>query len=593
MALEIGSSAFEDAGIAMAFVAGREQRSGLGSILIANPAMACFIGRPVTALAGMPFNALLHPEDISSGAEQIDRLRSGELTSCSVEQRFEHADGQPRWGRVTLALPQVSWTGLRDKLIVQVQDITEQKRLLHQLEYVVDHDPLTALCNRRRFLIELERQLAYGHRHGGRGAVLMLDLDRFKEINDQFGHASGDAVLIGVAGALTRCSRQTDVLARLGGDEYAILLPQTSLQEAERHGDRLLQAIHGQAIDGAGNGLCASASCGVAGFRGGDLQTAEDVLINADLALYHAKESGRGCVRVFRSGHGLHAKVQARLLWSERLQQALHHDGFELHARPVRALNGGAVDYRELVIRLRDADGSLVHPSVFLCTADRFGLAGAIDQWVLRRAIALLEHGGAEDPAGLAVNISAASLQSEALINTLRRELAHTRFARHRLIVEVAESVAMANLQRAIDLAHNLRELGCRLALDHFGATFGSVNPLRHLPVDLIKIDAEIVRNLGSEADPTDRLIIETLVRLAQGLGSRVVADGIGDAATRTSLAALGVELGQGSLLGPTIEIRQIGALRTGAARADSPPAPPARCAPLGSRSHARQGAAL
>jgi len=342
------------------------------------------------------------------------------------------------------------------------------------------------------------------------------------------------------------------------------------------------------------------------------------VLINADLALYQAKESGRGRVQVFHIDSGLHEKVHARLLWSERIREALDHDGFVLHAKPVINLKTDALVYYELLIRLRSPDGSLIHPSVFLYTAERFGMAIDIDEWVTGRAISLLEQTTIEQTASeqtanaqsiaLAVNISAASLQGDQFITFLQAHLATTHFPRERLIFELAESVAMANLERARHFARALKELGCRLALDDFGAAFGSFYHLKHLPVDLLKIDGEYVRSLGTENDPTDRLIIEAVVKLARGLNTTVIAEFVGDQETRQQLLAMGVELGQGSLLGSTMEVTEIdvfqsaldSSVRTPARRrseakkgskrlrtsqvtakeirADSPPAPPAHC---------------
>ena len=562
MGIDIGSSAFNDAGIPMAFVAPNQEPGGLGTILLANGAMAWFTGRSLESLPGLPFADLLHPDDIAVSDDLIGRLRSGSMDSCAFEKRFEHADGHHTWGLVTVSESQDLRGSLKGALIVQVQDISQRKHFVGQLEYFVDHDALTCLYNRRRFVIDVDRQLAYDRRHGGTGAVLMLDLDNFKEINDQYGHAAGDAMLIAVAEALSGASRETDRVARMGGDEFAILLPQAGRGEAERHARKLLKAIGAVEVGGGIQGIKVAASCGVADFSSGDNQCADDVLINADLALYQAKESGRGRVRVFHIDSGLHEKVHARLQWSERIREALDHDGFVLHAKPVIDLKTDAVVYYELLIRLRSPDGSLIQPSVFLYTAERFGMAIGIDEWVAERAIRLLEQMPAGQNIALAVNISAASLQGDQFITFLQTRLASCRFPRELLIFELAESVAMANLERARHFARSLKELGCRLALDNFGAAFGSFYHLKHLPVDLLKIDGDYVRSLGSENDPTDRLIIEAVVKLARGLNTMVIAEFVGDQETRQELLAMGVHLGQGSLLGSTQYVSEIEAFR-------------------------------
>ncbi len=561
MTHDLGESAFADAGIPMAFVAPGEERGGLDRIIVANAAMAFLTGRSQEELEGLDFAQLIHHDDISLFEDQIKRLREGEIETCSFEKRFEHADGHRVWGLATVALANHRNGPMKDSLIVQVYDISERKHFVGQLEYFADHDPLTSLYNQRRFRIDVDRQLAYGRRHGGRGAVLMLDLDHFKTINDHYGHAAGDALIIAVAGALKQLSRETDVVARLGGDEFAILLPESSLADAHTHALKVLKTVNDVVVSGAGTGLRVGASCGLAGFTADDGQCADDVMINADLALYQAKESGRGQVQVFHTDSGLHEKVKARLLWSERIRAALQEEGFVLHAKPVVDLLTDEVAFYELTIRLKGPGGILIPPTVFLYTAERFGLAVDIDKWVTARAVKMLAEMSPESPVALAVNISSSSLQSDQFGNYLKSELAATSFSRSRLIFEVSEAVAMANLERARRFGSTLKELGCRLALDDFGAAFGSFYYLKHLPVDLLKIAGEYVRGLGTENDPTDRLIIEAVVKLARGLGTAVVAEFIGDLETRRDLISMGVRLGEGEFLGPSRDVGDIAAL--------------------------------
>jgi diguanylate cyclase (GGDEF)-like protein/PAS domain S-box-containing protein len=565
----LSDSAFADAGIPMAFVIPSAERGGLGEIQSANGAMAFFTGRSMEALTGLAFAELVHRDDVALGEDQLSRLSSGKVDTCSFEKRFEHADGHRTWGLVTVAKGNDTDGSRQGTWVVQVHDISERKHFVGQLEYFADHDPLTSLYNQRRFRIDVDRQLAYDRRHGGGGAVLMLDLDNFKSVNDEYGHAAGDALIIAVSAALTGNSRETDLVARLGGDEFAVLLPESSLNEAETHAEKLLQAIGAVVVEGAGQGITVAASCGVASFHSDDGQCADDVLINADLALYQAKESGRGCVKVFTTDSGLHEKVTARLLWSERIREALDHDGFVLHAKPVIDLQTDAVAFYELVIRLRAPGGILIPPAVFLYTAERFGMAIDIDEWVTGRAITLLEEMNQAQPIALGVNISGASLQGDRFAQFLETHLAGTRFPRELLIFELTESVAMANLERARQLGRVLTKLGCRLALDDFGAAFGSFYYLKHLPVDLLKIAGEYVRGLGTEHDPADRLIIEAVVKLAKGLGTLVVAEFVGDQETRQELLAMGVRLGQGAFLGPSRDVGEIKSLQSQGAQQD------------------------
>lgn len=563
MPQEVGESAFADAGIPMAFVAPSQQQGGLGPIVAANAAMAYLTGRSLEKLNGLSFSELLHPDDVQLSEDQIKRLRNGEIETCSFEKRFEHADGHRVWGLVTVALANQRNSIMHGNLIVQVHDISERKHFVGQLEFFADHDPLTSLYNQRRFRIDVDRQLAYGRRHGGCGVVLMLDLDHFKTINDHYGHAAGDALIVAIAAALKNVSRETDVVARLGGDEFAILLPESNLKDAHKHALKILKAIEDVVVTGAGTGIRVAASCGLAGFEADDGQCADDVMINADLALYQAKESGRGQVQVFHSDSGLHEKVRARLLWSERIKEALDNDGFVLHAKPVINLITDEVAYYELSIRLKGPGGILIPPTVFLYTAERFGMAVDIDKWATSRAIKILSEAQPDSPLALAVNISSSSLQGDSFFNFVASELGNATFNKARLIFEINESIAMANLERARLFGTKVGDLGCRLALDDFGAAFGSFYYLKHLPVDLLKISGDYVRGLGTESDPTDRLIIEAVVKLANGLGTTVVAEFVGDMKTRSDLIAMGVELGQGDFLGTAQNVDDIESFNT------------------------------
>ena len=294
-----------------------------------------------------------------------------------------------------------------------------------------------------------------------------------------------------------------------------------------------------------------------------DGQCADDVLINADLALYQAKESGRGKVEVFAHSTGLHEKVEARLLWSVRIREALTNNGFVVHAKPVIDLESDDVVYYELVIRLKAIGDILIPPSVFLYTAERFGMAVDIDEWVTAQAVALLEGLEPEQRLPLGVNISGSSLIGDRFINVMRAHLQRSGLKPELLIFELNEAVAMANMEQAKQFGRALASLGCQLALDDFGAAFGSFYYLKHLPVDILKIDGAYIRGLGTQLDHTDRLIIEAVVQLAKGLGTKVVASFVGNLETRKELLQMGIRYGQGAFLGPSRDVVEIPALQT------------------------------
>jgi diguanylate cyclase (GGDEF)-like protein len=435
--------------------------------------------------------------------------------------------------------------------VIQVVDITERKRFEGQLQYLADHDALTGLYNRRRFEEELDRVLAAAERYGRAGALLVLDLDGFKYVNDTLGHPVGDELIARLAGTLRDELRESDVIARLGGDEFGVILPEATEAEAAAVADKLLRAVQrdGTVAD-ASRRARVTASIGVAPFDGGDGLSAEELLVEADIAMYDAKEGGRNRAAASErqdAGAGRHV---SRLSWLARIRAALAEDRFELHAQPIVAI-GGADEppAYELLLRMRSDAGDLVPPAAFLPIAERFDLIQAIDRWVLGRAIALLrrEH-EAGRPVTLSVNLSGRTMGDADFAGWLEGQLTATPVPPGRLVVEITETAAIVNLERARALAATLRRLGCRLALDDFGAGFASFASLKHLSFDLLKIDGEFVRGLRDNA--TDRLVVEAVVAIARGLGTPSLAEFVGDEDTLEAVRALGVDYAQGFHLG-------------------------------------------
>ncbi len=421
-----------------------------------------------------------------------------------------------------------------------------------ELKHMADHDPLTGLLNRRAYERSLEEHLARGERYGHAGAVMVLDLDSFKEVNDTLGHNAGDELIVRVAGALASRLRESDTLARLGGDEFAILMPTGECEDAEGLADSLLEVVRQERAPRGPGGRerPITASIGVAPLQGAEELSAEEALINADLAMYDAKEAGRDrSVTYGGAGRG-QAHIEARLEWAERIRAALDEDRLVLHAQPVVETATGLTTQHELLVRMIDTHGDLIPPGSFLPVAERFGLIREIDRWVVTRAIRMLgEHRAEGRQPIVEINLSAHSLGDAQLALHIGRELRAAGVQATQLIFEVTETTAIGNIAAARIFAERLGELGCRFALDDFGAGFGSFYYLKHLPFDFIKIDGEFVRNCTS--DPTDRLVIRAVVELARGMGKRTIAEFVGTEETFTILRELGVDYAQGFHLGP------------------------------------------
>ena len=537
--------AFEDAPIGMAVA------DLGGTYLDVNQALCEITGYPASVLCGMNFAAITHPDDLETDRAAIRALLAGELSSSLAEKRYVHPDGRHVWVARTVTLVRDA-TGAPLHFLDQVQDITARRRFESELRHLADHDPLTGLFNRRRFEQELERQVTEVARYGPRGALLVLDLDHFKYVNDALGHHAGDELILSVAATLRGRLRDSDILARLGGDEFAVLLPNVDEAEAEHVAGELVRAIRDEAaIETAKQRRRVTTSVGVAPFRTGGA-TGEELLIAADLAMYDAKEAGRNRFAVVSADVARPDPVRARVSWLERIRSALADDRLVLHAQPIRDLRTGEIGHHELLLRMLGDDGDLIPPGAFLPLAERFGLTPEIDRWVTTRAIELL----AADPGGkraLEVNLSGPSLNDTALLHLVEREIARQGVDPHRLIFEVTETAAVANIPLARRFAERLMALGCRFALDDFGAGFGSFYYLKHLPFDYLKIDGEFVA--GCLGNRTDQLVIEAVVRIARGLGKETIAEFVESAELESFLRSQGIDYVQGFHIGRPVPI--------------------------------------
>ncbi len=540
--------AFEDAPIGMA-VADLD-----GRFLEVNQALCAITGYAPDELAGTTFSAITHPDDLPADFAVMRELIGGRLTSSSDEKRYLRPDGAVVWVSRSVTLIRDA-DGEPLHFLDQIQDITERRRFERELRQLADHDPLTGLLNRRRFEQELDRHVAEVARYGPRGALLVLDLDHFKYVNDALGHHAGDELILSVAALLQDRLRETDTLARLGGDEFAVLLPNVDCSEAEQVAADLVRAVREEATVAAGDRRQrVTTSVGIAPFGRADLN-GEEWLIEADLAMYEAKEAGRDRYAVVSADAERPERIRDRVSWLDRLRAALDEERFVLHAQPIRDLRTGEIGQHELLIRMLGDNGELISPGAFLPLAERFGLAPEIDCWVARQAIALL----ATDPGGhiaLEINLSGLSLNDTTLLGVIETEVARQEVDPRRLIFEITETAAVSNIPLARRFAERLTQLGCRFALDDFGAGFGSFYYLKHLPFDYLKIDGEFVS--GCLGNRTDQLVIEAVVRIARGLGKETVAEFVSDPQLEQFVRSQGVDYAQGFHVGRPVPITEL-----------------------------------
>ena len=370
-------SAFRNAPIGMALI------DMDGGWLQVNNALCRITGFTEAILKRTPLQAITHHEDIEVDAEERIDLLSGKIPNYQVEKRYLHAWGHYVWVLLTVSLVR-DQAGNALYAITQVQDISERKELAGRLEYQVDHDILTGLFNRRYLEQQLAHETARAARYGAPGALLVIDLDHFKDVNHTFGHVAGDDVLKGIASVLKSRLRETDLVARIGGDEFALLLPEADADRAQIVADELVKCLDRTMVVAVDRSTHITASIGVALF---DHLNATELLAYADLAMYGAKKAGRNRFALYRPLEGHREVMSARLAEAEQVRQALEQDRFVLYGQPILDLGTNEVSNCELLLRLPDAGKEPLLPSEFLYVAERFGLIQAIDVWVLHKAI--------------------------------------------------------------------------------------------------------------------------------------------------------------------------------------------------------------
>jgi diguanylate cyclase (GGDEF)-like protein/PAS domain S-box-containing protein len=541
-------SAFAHAPIGMALV------DMEGGWLQVNDALCRITGHTRADLMATTLRALTHPEDADLDADSMRELLDGRIPSYHIEKRYRHAWGHYVWGLLTASLVRDA-QGRPLYVVSQMQDISDRRELSQRLEYLIDHDFLTGLANRRRFERELSREVERVARYGSPGAVLLIDLDNFKDVNDAFGHKAGDDLLKGVAGAVKHRIRQTDLLARIGGDEFGVLLPQADVDQAQVAADGIVKALGRHVAVLGDRSIRVTASVGLAMF---DSLSAAEVLACADVAMYEAKEAGRNRFALYSPARGRRGPASARQTEVERLRTALQDDRFILYGQPILDLRGGDVRQFEVLLRLRDDEGGEpLTPSTFLYVAERFGLIQAIDAWVTSRAIELIaESERAGRPLVLHVNLSGNSVGDPRVADLAESALRVTGIDPSRLVFEMTETAAIANNEEAQAFARRLRARGCRLALDDFGAGFGSFHYLKNLPFDYFKIDGDLVRGLA--ASPMDQLVVTAIVGIARGMGKRTIAEFVNDEETVRLLERAGVDHAQGYHVGRPRPLREL-----------------------------------
>jgi diguanylate cyclase (GGDEF)-like protein/PAS domain S-box-containing protein len=517
-----------------------------GVIAYANAAAEELYGQPAAELSGRMLPTLLAEPFAKEYTEGLGRVGAGEAVSLLGERR-EVVGHKPDGSSLTIELTLSEVRVGRVRAVAAVaRDISERKLAEAQMRVMADQDALTELVNRIGFERALTEHVVHSARYGNAGSVIAVGIDNFKYVNESLGTEAGDELLVSLSDLIHRRVRKTDILARVGGDIFGVLVHGTNMVNALDVADDLLGTIRRQAFVLRGEGMRVTASAGVTSVEERSVLGAA-LLAEAETAMHDAKESGRD--RVIGHDPAGRTAVEQKRAWSERVRQATERGLFVLTSQPIVNLESGEATQHEVLVRMRDDGGGLVMPAAFLATAERFGLIGGVDRWVTQQAVRLIEaHNRQGHNLILEVNLSGKTMTDARFPDEVKRQLSSAGIDPASLIFEVTETAAVADMEHARKFAQSLARVGCRFALDDFGSGYASFYYLKHLPISYLKIDGEFVRELPDS--PADQLIVKALVDVCEGLGIKTVAEFVTDQRTMDIVRELGVDFAQGYHLG-------------------------------------------
>ena len=525
-----------------------------GVVSQVNPALCALLGIPADQVVGVSVRDL--PFADNGEPSRLGDLLSGRTAKVVVERTLH--GGQPEAVHVVVTAVALREGDQTLGILATVVDVSERKRFEIQLAHLADHDPLTGLANRRRFDRELTAHLDRCARYGPSGALFMLDLDNFKQVNDTLGHGAGDQLIVSTAAVLSRRLRTTDVVARLGGDEFAILLPHADRAAAELVAADIVALVRDEVrvLDGS-RPRSVTTSLGVVMIQDVGI-TASELLSTADMTMYDAKDAGRDGYVVHDTAEFAVPRTAARIAWAERIADAIADDSFVVLAQPVLDLRTGRLTGAELLIRMRDEhSGELVLPNRFLYIAERVGLITDIDLLMVSHGARLLETLQRVAPGfSVEVNLSGHSVGNPRLAQHITNVVQQHDIDPHGLVFEITETAAVSDIETARAFAEQIGALGCRFALDDFGAGFGSFYYLKHLLFDFVKIDGEFVAKAPS--NPTDQIILSSIVGIARGLGKETIAEFVADEEILEVVTRLGVDHAQGYHVGRPMPLAEL-----------------------------------
>jgi len=430
---------------------------------------------------------------------------------------------------------------------VQLEDELDKLKVMEaRLKFSVGHDDLTGLVNRRRLEQVLDLTLTHTRSFKTTSALLYLDVDRFKVLNDAEGHEAGDSLLVQLANELRSHFTVNETLVRIGSDEFAILIDNIDEDKVVQLSEDLRILFDGYVFEHHNRQYHLSVSIGIKSITSNETLTSGDVLAQANQACYTAKKRGRNRIHLYSPQDTEMHTLRRNVEWAPRIRAALQEERFLLEFQPIHSIKTGTISHYECLIRMKAEDGTLYYPNDFIPVAETMGLIHQIDLWVINHAFDLIttlaEH------ISLTINLSGNIFLDERLFPLIEKKLAESGVEPSRVIFEITETAAISNFEQTKEMVIRLRSLGCQFALDDFGAGFNSYSYLKQFPVEILKLDGSFITNL--DTDPVDQLLVKSMIDIAHGLGKKTVAEFVEQQSTMDLLASYGVDYIQGYLVG-------------------------------------------
>lgn len=519
-----------------------------GAVVYLNPSAEIVTGWNDAEARGQPLSKVLHLLDEHSLrplASVVDRcLTDARTISLNEHTLLCRRDGQ-EFAVETTATPIRDRDNVIVGAVVVIRDITKARSMARELQWHASHDPLTGLANRREFEHRLRLALQSAKDRGLAHALVYLDLDQFKIVNDTCGHVAGDELLRQITGLLQPHLRAVDTLARLGGDEFGLLLENCPLETATQVADQIRATLRDFRFAWKHKVFSIGASIGIAQITH-DNHSIDDVLSAADMACYTAKDEGRNRVHVYASTDGDIAQRHGEMQWTTRIMHALEESRFRIYVQRIQAIHPTEADenHYELLLRMIDERGEIIPPGAFIPAAERYNLMQLIDRWVVNTVCQQIRRTATREREVFSINLSGHSLSDHQFLSFVIQELSENSIAPGKLCFEITETAAIANLQNATKFINTLKAKGCRFSLDDFGMGLSSYAYLKNLPVDFLKIDGTFVKDMHD--DPADRELVRSVNQIAHVIGIKTIAECVESEAVWKLVQGIGVDYAQG-----------------------------------------------